>query len=353
MNGWICLHRELMNKAIWSCSTSEQKVILITLLMMANHDGRQWRWKGKKYICKPGQFVTSLKSISGNCGKDVSIQNVRTALLIFEEYEFLASETTNKNRLITICNWDSYQDINVMTNKQANKQLTSYSNNSPTEVNKLPTSQATSNHIPVTACNYDSYQDINVMTNKQANKQLTSNQQATNKQLTTNNNITMKQDNNIITSSTKVSEDNIIPDISISSTSLQISHSQKPKIDYLQFVNFYNESVGNIFGKVRVSGDKVPESRRKMIDRYLKEYSFEDFGEVIAIAQNSSFLTGDNDRQWRADFDFLTNPKKVGKILEGSYGTAPKLSRKLMEELREKREVSMIIENALNKYNNA
>ena len=144
--GWIVLHRKLLNKPIWFESTAEQKVILITLLLMANHAEKEWEWQGQKYVAKPGQFVTSLSKIAEVCGEGISFQNVRTALKRFEKYGFLTNESTNKNRLITINNWAFYQD-------------------NPNQPNKQP------------------------------NKQLTSNQQATNKQLTTNNND--KQINNV------------------------------------------------------------------------------------------------------------------------------------------------------------
>ena len=108
--GWIKLYRELLEKPIWFESTPEQKTILITLLLMANHEGRQWEWQGQKYYAAPGQFVTSLPKIVEACGPGVSIKNVRTALKRFEKYGFLADKSTNKNRLITINNWALYQD---------------------------------------------------------------------------------------------------------------------------------------------------------------------------------------------------------------------------------------------------
>lgn len=106
--GWLKLYRCLIEKPIWKCTTPEQKAILITLLCMANHEEKEWIWQGKKYKCKPGQFITSLKSIAEKSG--TSIKNVRTALKNFEQiYEFSASESTNKNRLVTITNWELYQ----------------------------------------------------------------------------------------------------------------------------------------------------------------------------------------------------------------------------------------------------
>lgn len=138
--GWIKLHRELLDKSIWTCSTPAQKVILITLLMMANHDGREWEFKGKRIKLQPGQFITSLPAIAKLAGDGVSVQNIRTALKRFAEYEFLTDESTGQGRLITICNWDRYQrgveEANSQTNRPltdsqqtANRQLTANKNN--------------------------------------------------------------------------------------------------------------------------------------------------------------------------------------------------------------------------------
>ena len=121
--GWIKLYRELLDKPIWFESTPEQKVILVTLLLMANHDGRQWEWQGQQYYAGPGQFVTSLPKIAEKAGPGISIKNVRTALKRFEKYGFLAGKSTNKNRLITINNWDFYQDKPDEDGRQTGRQV--------------------------------------------------------------------------------------------------------------------------------------------------------------------------------------------------------------------------------------
>jgi hypothetical protein len=95
--------------------------------MMANFKEKQWEWKGEKYKAKPGQFVTSLENIAKECGKGVSVQNVRTALTRFEKLEFLTNESTKTGRLITIANWEVYQSVeeNQQSDQQSpNKDLT-------------------------------------------------------------------------------------------------------------------------------------------------------------------------------------------------------------------------------------
>lgn len=124
-NGWIKLYRELIDKPIWLNSTLEQRVILITLLCMANHKPKKWEWQGKPYEVQAGQFITSLPNIVKKCHcKSITVQKVRTALARFENLEFLTDKSTNKNRLITIVNWQLYQDSNEESNKQNNRQST-------------------------------------------------------------------------------------------------------------------------------------------------------------------------------------------------------------------------------------
>lgn len=130
-DGWIKLHRELTKKSIWQCSKPEQKVVLITLLIMANHSKQDWEWQGKRFICGKGQFITSLDSIALRAGKGVSVQMVRTSLKRFKEYGFLTNESTKTGRLITIINWDTYQSAaEKSTNDLADDQQTA--NKQPT-----------------------------------------------------------------------------------------------------------------------------------------------------------------------------------------------------------------------------
>ena len=138
MAGWVKLHRELTEKAIWKCSSPEQKVILITLLMLADHKESEWIWQGKKFKTQPGQFVTSVESIMKTSGVGISRQNVRSAIVKFENLGFLTNESTKTGRLITIVNWHVYQSQNGDTNLDTNHQLT---DRSPTTNHQLTTNK--------------------------------------------------------------------------------------------------------------------------------------------------------------------------------------------------------------------
>lgn len=116
-NSYIKLYRMLIKKPIWLNSTPEHKSILITLLLLANHEEAEWEWMGEKFKVNPGQFVTSLESIRKKTGKGISIQSVRSCLKRLIKLQFATEKATKAGRLITIINWDSYQAKNKKATK--------------------------------------------------------------------------------------------------------------------------------------------------------------------------------------------------------------------------------------------
>ena len=57
----------------------------------------------------------------------------------------------------------------------------------------------------------------------------------------------------------------------------------------------------------------------KRISYAVKKYGKENLQKVILDCKNSDFIQGNNGREWRADFDWITQPKNFIKILEGNY----------------------------------
>lgn len=123
-NGFFKIYRELWDKPIWKQSTPIQKTVLLTLLSMVNFAPAEWEWQGQKFNVQPGQTITSLQHIAERCGKGVSVQNVRTALLRFERLEFLTNKSTKNGRLLTLVNWGLYQYSDPEADKATNKDLT-------------------------------------------------------------------------------------------------------------------------------------------------------------------------------------------------------------------------------------
>ena len=124
--GWIKLHRKMQNSDMYKNLNSVQRDVMINCLLLANHKSNKWEWQGEIFECDPGQFITSLSSLKEKCAKDVSIQNIRTAIDKLEKWDFLTNKSTKTGRLITICNWSKYQADENETNKATNNQLTKH-----------------------------------------------------------------------------------------------------------------------------------------------------------------------------------------------------------------------------------
>lgn len=83
-------------------------------------------------------------------------------------------------------------------------------------------------------------------------------------------------------------------------------------IDINSIIEIYNNTS---FSKV----EKITKMRMSHLKARIKEYSVQTVIDVIQRADRSDFLKGKNDRNWKANFDFIVKPEKFVKILEGFY----------------------------------
>lgn len=101
----------------------------------------------------------------------------------------------------------------------------------------------------------------------------------------------------------------------LSGDSADASVDTSPPLKPEHVVEAWNEMAG------RTGNPKAkltPERRRKLLVR-LRVCTIEEFTEAILAVERSSFLRGENDRGWRANFDFLLQPSSFTKLIEGSY----------------------------------
>lgn len=100
-DGFIKLHRKLLD---WEWyDDANTKILFLHCLLRANWDSGSWH--GIKY--QPGQFITSLPSLSEETG--LTIKQVRTALAHLKKTGEVADKTYSKFRVITVNNWVGYQ----------------------------------------------------------------------------------------------------------------------------------------------------------------------------------------------------------------------------------------------------
>lgn len=91
--------------------------------------------------------------------------------------------------------------------------------------------------------------------------------------------------------------------------------TENKKEVFNKFLNIYNEECTNLPKCL-----KITEKRKVAINKCLKEKIDEEvFKQICIKANQSDFLIGENDRNWKADFDFVTRSDKAMQILEGKY----------------------------------
>lgn len=128
--GWIKLHRSML---LWEWYSDINCFrLFIHCILKANHQDNKWRGE----IIKRGQFVTSFQKVHEHTG--LSIQAIRTALTKLKSTKELTSESTGLFTIITVCNYEDYQDekksINIDINKPINAISTSSQHDSNTVV---------------------------------------------------------------------------------------------------------------------------------------------------------------------------------------------------------------------------
>ena len=89
---------------------------------------------------------------------------------------------------------------------------------------------------------------------------------------------------------------------------------EKKKNDCQQIADMYNETCVS-FPRLTV----LSEARKKAIKARLKIYTLNDFKALFEKAEASSFLKGQNARNWSANFDWLIKDSNFAKVLDGNY----------------------------------
>lgn len=87
------------------------------------------------------------------------------------------------------------------------------------------------------------------------------------------------------------------------------------KIDFVGLMDYFNSTFKNKLPVIKSIDDKRKKAIKARIAQYNKQAIFDVFQKVL----NSPFLLGENDRNWRCDFDWIFKPTNFTKILEGNY----------------------------------
>jgi hypothetical protein len=143
MEGWINIHRKLMDHWIWD--NPDYLKAWLTILLTVNHQDKKVVIEGELIECNRGQSVMSLNNWVKAFGKGWSVQKVRTLLNLLKNDEMITTEGLRKTTRLTVCKYDNYQFKQQADNKQTtrrqqgdNKEITTNNNDNNDKNKNIP-----------------------------------------------------------------------------------------------------------------------------------------------------------------------------------------------------------------------
>lgn len=273
MASWIKIFRELLQ---WEWFQKAEMVqLFIYLLLKANCVDKQWQG----ITIKRGQLATSNATMRQDLR--LSEQQIRTCIKRLISTGEITYKSTNRYVVITICNYDKYQEIGNSINEQ---------------------------------------------NNEQTNNQSTDEQRAINEQSTTT-----KEEKNIRSKEYNIKdikqESGSNDQLSSASDEAQAVEPEKPKAEKLPFKDIkamWNETCTGFPKLFTLSEPRKNKMRLRIAEMGGLEKALPLIKQIFEKMQQSKFLKGDNKRGWKASFDWLfENDKNWVKVYEGNYDNKP------------------------------
>lgn len=119
--GYIKLYRQLLENPV-VCKDADHYAIWGYLLLSATHDNYDVVFGKERITLKPGQLITSRKSISEQF--HINESKCERVLTLFKNEQMIEQQSSSKNRLITIQKWIDYQSLEQQNEQQVNNNRT-------------------------------------------------------------------------------------------------------------------------------------------------------------------------------------------------------------------------------------
>lgn len=330
--GWIKLHRSITDWE-WFADAETLKLFLY-LLLTANYENRMW----KDITIQRGQLVISTEELAQRLKS--TRQKIRTQLKRLETCGTIALQATNKFTLVTICNYDNYQEFSgaeqPTDNQQTNQQITSKTTNTLTS--KI-FSQVAHIEDDTTSSSYDSNQQSNQQSLPNLTSNLTTTKEYKNKEYISTSTARACEEEASEAESESESESEV-DELTASGREraknrLRIGDSESNFIgqgEVATIRNWWNLEVAN--ERIR-KVNAVTGSRKTLLAQRVKEwtlYAYDNglaqptmswqatLAKIATIIRDSPYLQGKTPRAQPLTFDRLIgNDTFWLKILEGQY----------------------------------
>ncbi|CDG99824.1 replication protein [Xenorhabdus bovienii] len=296
--GHFALFRSLLSSG-WADDTAKL-ALWVRLLGMAQYKPRRIEFGGVDWDLDTGQLVTKPRLLARKLrdakGNEKTPKQVRDMLEFFSSEGMLTFSGNRHGTVITISNYTDYQlDVEV-TNKPNN-----YKGSTQYEVTKQV------DDFEVTK------QVTNQVTNKPSHDVAFSDGQVT-KQVT-------KQ----VKQSKKLLEQELnTPLTPHEGNDGEVAKPKKrkptPKINYDEYLNAYNEAVGDRLPHAVEINTPRQKALKKLIPKLLTP-NVDGFGAYVRafVGQARPFFFGGSDSGWTADFDYLLREKTLTGVREGKF----------------------------------
>jgi len=111
---WIKLYRKIKEKGWYQ--NSKYVHLWVHILFRANHEEKEFMFNGSIHKTKRGEFITGRKALSSETG--IAESTIEDILKLFENEGQIQQQKNNKFRLITVLNYEKFQDKQQPANNQ-------------------------------------------------------------------------------------------------------------------------------------------------------------------------------------------------------------------------------------------
>lgn len=273
MASWIKIFRELLQ---WEWFQKAEMVqLFIYLLLKANCVDKQWQG----ITIKRGQLATSNATMRQDLR--LSEQQIRTCIKRLISTGEITYKSTNRYVVITICNYEKYQEIGNSINEQSNEQT----NNQSTDEQRAINEQSTTT------------KEVKNIRSKEYNIKDIKQESGSNDQLSS---------------------------VSNEAKAVQPEKHKTEKLPFKEIKEMWNETCPGFPKLFNISEARKNKMRLRIAEMGGLEKALPLIKQIFEKMQQSKFLKGDNKRGWKASFDWLfENDKNWVKVYEGNYDNKP------------------------------
>lgn len=125
--GWVKLHREIMDHWIWQKDPIDFRAAWLELIMMVNHAPGKATAGSNVIDVKPGQKWTSEVKLADHWHWNV--KRVRRFLKMLQSDGMIFYETSSFGTMITVVNYGVYQDFSEKTGQRSGQRWDSDQDN--------------------------------------------------------------------------------------------------------------------------------------------------------------------------------------------------------------------------------